>query len=106
MEIRPKLNLFRHASQTGRPKGCARDWCEDKVPRHAVDLEPYWIDRAEVTNAQFPAFLDAQGNQIEGVVAWLEIEDPKITNTSKAPTERRPTGAVACGELLHLSPRI
>jgi formylglycine-generating enzyme required for sulfatase activity len=32
---------------------------EDERPAHEVALEPFWIDRHEVTNAQFVAFLEA-----------------------------------------------
>jgi formylglycine-generating enzyme required for sulfatase activity len=42
-----------------------------------VTLDAYWIDRTEVTNAQFAAFLNQVGNQIEGGVAWLEDEGEK-----------------------------
>jgi formylglycine-generating enzyme required for sulfatase activity len=33
------------------------------VPDHVVYLDAYWIDKYEVTNAQFAAFLNAEGNQ-------------------------------------------
>lgn len=33
------------------------------VPEHPVYLDGYWMDRFEVTNAQFAAFLDVHGNQ-------------------------------------------
>ncbi len=46
----------------------------DELPRHSVVLDAFWIDQTEVTNAQFAAFLNAQGNQTEGGVTWLELE--------------------------------
>jgi formylglycine-generating enzyme required for sulfatase activity len=33
-----------------------------------------WIDHTEVTNAQFAAFVNDQGNQKEGGYTWLEVE--------------------------------
>ena len=47
----------------------------DEFPQHAVTLDGFWIDQTEVTNAQFAAFLSNQGNQVEGGVTWLELED-------------------------------
>ncbi|MFL7791202.1 MAG: formylglycine-generating enzyme family protein [Anaerolineae bacterium] len=47
----------------------------DEYPVHTVVLDMYWIDETEVTNAQFAAFLNAQGNQAEGGVAWLDTRD-------------------------------
>jgi len=41
-------------------------------PAHTVSVDAFWIDRTEVTNAMFAAFLNEQGNQVEDGVAWLE----------------------------------
>jgi len=46
----------------------------DEQPVHTVALDGFWIDRTEVTNAQFAAFLNDQGNQTEGGAAWREFE--------------------------------
>jgi serine/threonine-protein kinase len=35
---------------------------DDEYPAHAVSLDGYWIDKTEVSNAQFAAFLNAHGN--------------------------------------------
>jgi serine/threonine-protein kinase len=32
---------------------CNREWFEDEQPAHAVELDGFWIDRTEVTNAQY-----------------------------------------------------
>jgi formylglycine-generating enzyme required for sulfatase activity len=34
---------------------------EDAQPRHEVEVDGYWIDATEVTNAQFQKFIDATG---------------------------------------------
>ena len=34
----------------------------DEFPRHAVTLDPFWMDAHEVTNAQFARFVDATGH--------------------------------------------
>jgi len=54
---------------------CERSWLEDEQPVHDVTLDAFWIDRTEATNAQYAAFLNDQGNQTEGGVTWLDIED-------------------------------
>jgi len=44
-------------------------------PVHTVALDGFWIDRTEVTNAQFSAFLNERGNRGEGEVTWLDVWD-------------------------------
>lgn len=39
---------------------------------HTVELDAFWIDRTEVTNAQFSEFLNDQGNRVEDGINWLE----------------------------------
>jgi len=46
----------------------------DQFGPHTVTLDGFWIDQTEVTNAQFAAFLNIQGNQIGGGYTWLEVE--------------------------------
>jgi len=41
---------------------------------HPVTLDAFWIDQTEVTNAQFAAFLNDQGNQMGAEYTWLEVE--------------------------------
>jgi formylglycine-generating enzyme required for sulfatase activity len=47
----------------------------DEQPVHTVYLDAFYIDKTEVTNAQFVQFLNEQGNQEEGGVTWLDIGD-------------------------------
>jgi formylglycine-generating enzyme required for sulfatase activity len=48
---------------------------KSELPRHQVELDTFWMDRTEVTNEQYAAFLNKQGNQSEGGVTWLDLED-------------------------------
>jgi len=47
----------------------------DEKPMHLVYLDGFWIDKHEVTNEQFARFLNAEGNQEEDGVNWVNIED-------------------------------
>ncbi len=47
----------------------------DEIPVHKVELKSFYIDKYEVTNAQFCKFLNEKGNKFEGGSYWLEIDD-------------------------------
>jgi formylglycine-generating enzyme required for sulfatase activity len=42
-------------------RACQRAWFLGEQPQHRVFVDAFWIDRTEVTNAQFVAFLNAVG---------------------------------------------
>ncbi|MBN1922754.1 MAG: SUMF1/EgtB/PvdO family nonheme iron enzyme, partial [Anaerolineae bacterium] len=48
---------------------------DDEQPVHTVALDGFWLDRTEVSNAQYAAFLSATGNQSEGGATWLDSTD-------------------------------
>jgi formylglycine-generating enzyme required for sulfatase activity len=52
---------------------CERDRFEPEGPAHTVEVYGFWIDRTEVTSAQYAAFVNEQGNQREGGVPWLDL---------------------------------
>jgi len=41
--------------------GCERDRHTDETPQHTVTLDAFWIDRTEVTHAQYASFLNVLG---------------------------------------------
>jgi formylglycine-generating enzyme required for sulfatase activity len=51
---------------------CERSWFGGELPQLEVYLDAFWIDRTEVTNAMYAAFLNDRGNQEEGGARWLE----------------------------------
>jgi formylglycine-generating enzyme required for sulfatase activity len=48
---------------------------EDENPVHTVYLDAFYMDETEVTVGQFSEFLNEMGNQEEGGVPWLNVED-------------------------------
>lgn len=52
---------------------CERYFYEDEVPRHTIYLRGFYIDKYEVTNAEYCRFLNEMGNQEEGGAKWLDI---------------------------------
>jgi formylglycine-generating enzyme required for sulfatase activity len=45
----------------------------DEFPPHTVTLDGFWIDQTEVTNAQFAAFLNENGNSDEAGRKMIEL---------------------------------
>jgi formylglycine-generating enzyme required for sulfatase activity len=56
----------------GGDKYCQRRQYNHELPQHEVLVDAFWIDKTEVSNAQFCKFLNAKGNQSEAGIAWLE----------------------------------
>ena len=57
---------------------CNRGWFQDEQPVHTVVLDAFWIDRTEVTNAQFAAFVDDTGYVTDAEQAgrsWARTEE-------------------------------
>ncbi len=50
----------------------------DEAPIHRAYLDSFYIDKYEVTNQQYAAFLNERGNQIEFSAFWVEFNDPDI----------------------------
>ena len=50
----------------------------DEKPPHTVNLDGFWIDQTEVTNAMYAQFLNEQDNQSQDGVYWLDAEDPDV----------------------------
>ncbi len=48
---------------------------DDEKPIHKVYVKDFYMDKYEVTNAQFCKFLNEKGNQTEGGAEWLDIKD-------------------------------
>ena len=50
----------------------------NEIPAHTVSLDGYWLDHTEITNEKFVRFLNAEGNQQEGGIPWLDPIDPFV----------------------------
>ena len=50
----------------------------DEIPVHTVQLDGYWLDRTEVSNAMFTSFLNSAGNRLEGGTNWLNPLNPLV----------------------------
>jgi formylglycine-generating enzyme required for sulfatase activity len=46
-------------------EACQHSWFTNEQPAHKVSLDGFWIDRTEVTNAQFATFLNTQSAEAE-----------------------------------------
>jgi formylglycine-generating enzyme required for sulfatase activity len=73
---------------------CQRGWFAIEQPVHTVALNAFWIDRTEVSNAQFAAFLNERGEQEEGGVTWLDVGDERCL-IEQADGEFRPRSGYA-----------
>ncbi|MDG1760963.1 MAG: formylglycine-generating enzyme family protein [Flavobacteriaceae bacterium] len=57
----------------------------DEFPEHEVQINSFWMDIHEVTNAQFAAFVEATGyvTTAERAVDWEEVKNELPLNTPK-----------------------
>ncbi|MCB9296111.1 MAG: SUMF1/EgtB/PvdO family nonheme iron enzyme [Lewinellaceae bacterium] len=46
---------------------------DDEKPAHEVTVSSFYMSRHEVTNGQFAAFLNEEGNREEGRVEWINL---------------------------------
>ncbi|MEM6284265.1 MAG: formylglycine-generating enzyme family protein [Chloroflexota bacterium] len=81
---------------------CVREWFEDETPAHSQHMaEPYWIDRTEVTRAQYQQCVDTgiceetpaseystEPNQPINNVTWIQAKDYCEWREARLPTER------------------
>jgi formylglycine-generating enzyme required for sulfatase activity len=65
-------------------------------PAHEVELDAYWIDRHEVTNREYAAFVAATGYRTvaERAVDWEELKKQVPPGTPKPPDEMLAPGAL------------
>jgi formylglycine-generating enzyme required for sulfatase activity len=49
---------------------------QDEMPMREVDLNGFWIDQTEVTNAMYAKFLTTEGNGQDVGMAWYEFNSP------------------------------
>ena len=68
----------------------------DERPAHHVSLHGYWIDRTEVTNAQFAQFVEATGylTTAERPIDWDTMKEQVPAGTPKPPEELLQPGSV------------
>lgn len=53
----------------------SNDGPEDERPQHTVSLAEFFIDRNQVTNAEFTRFLNAKGTRASGGQRWYDTDD-------------------------------
>jgi formylglycine-generating enzyme required for sulfatase activity len=65
-------------------------------PAHRVRVHGFWIDRTEVTNAEFRAFVDATGylTTAERPVDWNQLKTQVPPGTPKPPDEQLAPGSL------------
>jgi len=59
----------------------------DEYPQHKVDVNGFWMDESEVTNAQFKKFVEATGyvTTAEKAIEWEEIKKQVPPGTPRPP---------------------
>ena len=54
---------------------CTRDWFEDAQPQHRVYLDAFYIDKTEVTNAQYRNCVEAEACNTPGKTTYYDNAD-------------------------------
>ena len=49
----------------------------NEKPVHTVYMDAFYIDKYEVTNAKYAAFLNAKGKHTQNGLVWLDLEDDR-----------------------------
>lgn len=86
--MRTKFERFKRskfgAVPTGRGIGPTHKSLDDEIPRHTVYLDAFYIDKYEVTNAQYRKFIEATGHR-----------EPKYWNEPKCNQPSQPVIGVS-----------
>ncbi len=83
----PQVLVPAGAFMMGADDGNAADGTDDEAPIHEVRLDAFWLDKTEVTNAQFTAFTADTGyvttDELDGIgytIAGSEFDDVRGAN--------------------------
>jgi iron(II)-dependent oxidoreductase len=60
------------------PDLCDRNRHVVSEPIHSVYLDDFYMDKYEISNAQYAYFLNEQGNQTEAGAAWLNVDSDEV----------------------------
>lgn len=68
----------------------------DEFPKHQVQVDSFWMDETEVTNAQFSAFVKSTGyvTVAERIIDWEEMKKDLPPGTPKPPDSLLQPGAL------------
>ena len=68
----------------------------DEFPKHELEIDGFWMDKTEVTNRQFSAFVEATGyvTIAERPIDWEEIAKTLPEGTPKPPDSLLQAGAL------------
>ncbi|HYQ57419.1 MAG TPA: SUMF1/EgtB/PvdO family nonheme iron enzyme, partial [Draconibacterium sp.] len=68
----------------------------DEYPKHPVEVNSFWMDEHEVTNAQFKKFVDETGyvTEAEKDVDWEVMKTQVPPGTAKPPAEMLKAGSM------------